>query len=444
MPPRLRFGLLNRTFSKSLQIESLNEAMHIRRTSFYIALFFLFSPQLLLAKSDLWPQWRGPQRDGQAVEEDAAWPEKLDEGMLVEKWRKPFGPSYSGPIVTADRVFTTETRGEKQEYVFALNRKTGDQLWEQHWDGAMKVPFFAASNGSWIRATPAYDAQSDRLYVAGIQDVLVCVDAKTGEKVWSVDFKEKYGTPNPAFGFASSPLVDGDAVYVQAAESFIKVDKNSGDILWRTAVEEGRMNSAFSSPTIATVAGVRQLLVQMRNDLKGISIDDGKELWSQPIQAFRGMNILTPLVVGESTLFTSAHSGRSQLWQIKPSGDGAFAATEVWQAKAKAYMSSPVIVGDFLYMHLQNQRFTCLDLKTGEEKWRTKPFGKYWSMVAQGDKILALDETGDLRLIRANPEKYDLLDERHITDASSWAHVAVVGGEVFVRTLDELIAYRWE
>ncbi|MEQ8836235.1 MAG: hypothetical protein RID07_05465, partial [Lacipirellulaceae bacterium] len=100
MPPRLRFGLLNRTFSKSLQIESLNEAMHIRRTSFYIALFFLFSPQLLLAKSDLWPQWRGPQRDGQAVEEDAAWPEKLDEGMLVEKWRKPFGPSYSGPIVT--------------------------------------------------------------------------------------------------------------------------------------------------------------------------------------------------------------------------------------------------------------------------------------------------------------------------------------------------------
>ena len=79
-------------------------------------------------------------------------------------------------------------------------------------------------------------------------------------------------------------------------------------------------------------------------------------------------------------------------------------------------MSSPIIVGDYVYLHLQNDRFACVDLATGEETWRTTPFGKYWSMVTNGKNILSLDEAGDLRLIAANPDKYTLLDEKHVSD----------------------------
>ncbi|QDT01619.1 PQQ-binding-like beta-propeller repeat protein [Adhaeretor mobilis] len=389
-----------------------------------------------------WTQWRGPSRDGKAYAKDAAWPDSLSETTLVEKWRVPFAPSYSGPIVTGDRVFTTETRDGKQEVTFALDSKTGEKIWQQSWDGAMQVPIFAIANGNWIRATPAYDPQTDRLYIAGMRDVLVCLDATTSQEHWRVDFVSKYGTPLPAFGFASSPLVDGAYVYVQAAESFIKLDKLTGEVLWRSAIDPGAMNSAFSSPVIATLAGQRQLVVQMRKELLGINIADGEVLWSQKIQAFQGMNILTPTVWGDAYLFTSAHSGRSQLWKVSVE-NGSYTINEQWQSKAQAYMSSPVVVNDHLYLHLKNRRFTCLDLATGEEKWRTKPFGRYWSLVAHRDKLLALDETGDLRLIRANPERFELLDERHLTDASSWAHLAVVGDEIYVRALDELVVYRW-
>jgi hypothetical protein len=92
---------------------------------------------------------------------------------------------------------------------------------------------------------------------------------------------------------------------------------------------------------------------------------------------------------------------------------------------------------------LQNQRFTCLSLETGESKWTTKPYGKYWSMVVHGDRILALDERGELLLIRANPEKFELLDTRQLSEDSAWAHLAVCGDEVFVRELGALVAYRW-
>ncbi len=97
------------------------------------------------------------------------------------------------------------------------------------------------------------------------------------------------------------------------------------------------------------------------------------------------------------------------------------------------------------YLHLKNQRFTCVDLKTGQPKWTTpKTFGKYWSMVAQKDRILALDENGELLLIHATPEKFDLLDRRKLSTNDAWAHVAVVGDEVYVRDLQGLSVYRWK
>jgi outer membrane protein assembly factor BamB len=385
-----------------------------------------------------WPQWRGPQRDGQC--RGPQWPDKLSGEALQQLWRIPLGKSYSGPIVAEDRVFTTETRDREFEVVRAVDRKTGEKLWEAQWEGSLSVPFFAASNGSWIRSTPAYDGQS--LYVAGMRDVLVCLDAQTGKQRWRVDFVKQFQTALPAFGFVCSPLVVGDHVYVQAAASFVKLEKETGKVVWRTAKDDGGMyGSAFSSPIIAQLAGKTQLVVQTRQELKGIDEATGDELWSRPVKAFRGMNILTPTPHG-SAIFTSAHSGTAQLLNIAH-GDEGFAVEQSWSIPAQGYMSSPVIIAGHAYLHLRNQRFACIDLATGKEKWRTRPYGKYWSLVAQGSRILALDERGDLLLIRANPKEFELLDSRHISDDPTWAHLAISGDELFVRELNALVAYRW-
>lgn len=78
----------------------------------------------------------------------------------------------------------------------------------------MSVPFFARSNGDWIRATPALDG--DTLYVAGMRDVLVALNITDGSERWRLDFVKRFGSDLPTFGFVSSPLIDGDSVYVQA------------------------------------------------------------------------------------------------------------------------------------------------------------------------------------------------------------------------------------
>ncbi|MCA9096273.1 MAG: PQQ-binding-like beta-propeller repeat protein, partial [Planctomycetaceae bacterium] len=336
-----------------------------------------------------WDQWRGPTRDGQFV--GPRWPDSLSEVSLVQEWRVDLPQSYSGPVVTPSLVFVTGTEGKKTEIVLALDRKTGKQRWRAEWPGAMTVPFFAASNGSWIRSTPAFDGNS--LFVAGMRDVLVSLNSETGAEQWRVDFVKEFGTPVPSFGFVCSPLVDGDALYVQAGASFVKLDKHTGKILWQTLKDDGgMMGSAFSSPIVTTLVGVRQIVVQTREKLAGINPDTGAVLWEQKVPSYRGMNILTP-VIFEDAIFTSSYQNKSWLFGLE-NNNGQFKLNELWTEKAQGYMSTPVVVDGHAYIHLQNQRFACIDLRSGERTWTSTPYGKYASLVAQEDRILALDQAG--------------------------------------------------
>ncbi len=407
-----------------------------------IALALVTAPFASAVAGDVvaWPQWRGPERTGKI--EAAAWPDKLDGDHLQQVWRTELGSSYSGPIVTGDRVFVTETRDAKTEHVQALDRKTGKHLWQASWSGSITVPFFAKANGDWVRSTPALE--EDSLYVAGIRDVVICLEAATGKERWRTDLMAKFNAPVPAFGFVASPLVMGDYVYVQAGGGFVKLDKKTGNVVWRVLEDGGGMyGSAFSSPFPATLNGVPQILVQTRQKLAGVDSESGKVLWSQSVKADQGMNILTPTVIG-NRVFTSSYGGGSVLFEISQANStDAATVKEIWKTKPQAYMSSPIVIGSHIYMHLRNQRLTCLDVETGKELWTTAPYGKYWSMIANGSKILALDERGDLLLINATPDKFDLLDSRKVAE-NSWAHVAVVGNEVFVRELKAMTVYRWK
>lgn len=383
-----------------------------------------------------WPQWRGPTRDAR-LSGGPEWPSSLN--TLRERWRVELGPSYSGPIVWGDRVFVTETENNEKEIVRALDRKTGTELWRASWSGALSVPFFAKANGDWIRSTPACDGES--LFVGGMRDVLVSLDVATGAERWRFDFAERLGAAVPAFGFVSSPLVAGEFLYVQAGGAFVKLNKKTGELIWKTVDVDRGMNSAFSSPISANFGGVDQLLVQMREELFGLNPDDGRILWRQPVPSYRGMNILTPTVYGDG-IFTSTHKNRTFFYRVA-NHDGAFSVSEAWNNPAQGYMSSPVVIDDHAYLHLGNGRLCCINLRSGKETWRSKSFGKYWSMAVQENRILALDERGELLLIEAVPDEFRLLDRKQISDKECWAHVAISNNEILVRDLGGVTLFDW-
>jgi len=200
--------------------------------------------------------------------------------------------------------------------------------------------------------------------------------------------------------------------------------------------------SAFSSPIVAELAGKRQLIVQTRETLAGVDPVKGDVLWTQKVPAFRGMNILTPTVL-DNAIFTSRYGNKSWLYKVSAQKDQ-YTVEEAWSNNAQGYMSSPVVIRGHAYLHLQNQRFTCIDLKTGERTWTSPAFGKYCSSVAQGDRILALDQRGILFLLQANPKEFELLGKCNLGDAETWAHLAIAGDELYIRELNALAAFRWK
>jgi hypothetical protein len=112
-------------------------------------------------------------------------------------------------------------------------------------------------------------------------------------------------------------------------------------------------------------------------------------------------------------------------------------------------MTSPVLIDGHAYLFLRSNRFTCVELASGAERWTSGPTGDdYWSLVARGDRILALSDTGTLRLIAADPERYEVLGELELVEGPSWAHLAVVPGddgstELHVREQRAYRVFRW-
>lgn len=155
------------------------------------------------------------------------------------------------------------------------------------------------------------------------------------------------------------------------------------------------------------------------------------------------MNIVTP-VAFEDSFFTTTYGGRARLWTIGKTGEQ-FEVENPWDNKLQGYMCTPVVVNGHAYFHLRNQRAACVDLRTGEIAWVTdERFGKYWSIVAQGDRLLALDEQGELILFRANPDRFELVDRREIANSETWGHLTVVDGQLFMRELNGLSAWAWK
>jgi outer membrane protein assembly factor BamB len=193
----------------------------------------------------------------------------------------------------------------------------------------------------------------------------------------------------------------------------------------------------------ATLAGREQLVVQSRAALFGVDPETGKELWTRPVKSFRGMNILTPVIDGDAVV-TSTYGGNTQSFTVA-SDAGKLKTEDGWALKYEGYMTTPVVVGEHAYWLGKDRKAVCVHLKTGKEAWRSdKEFSEYWSLVANGDKLLALDSKGKLLLVKADPKGFEVLGESAVGAGDTWAHLAVCGDVLFVRDLTGLRAYRWK
>jgi len=430
-----------------------------------------------------WPQWRGAERLGLWTETGIL--EEFPDGGLTVTWRVPINGGYSGPAVADGRVFVldyveTEARVMNgTERLLALSEETGEVLWSHEWETTYRMLMFTYATGP--RATPTVDG--DRVYVTGSTGRIFCLNAETGAVIWDKDTVAEYDTNIPVWGTSSAPLVDGDRViFLIGGEPDALVmafDKHTGEEVWRAL--ESRTEMGYTQPLIIQAGCARQLIVWHPRGLSSLNPETGELYWEEEFTGRANMTVADAVKSG-SYLFVSGFYSGSLMMRLDLDRP---AATALWKGKNNrvlengievaetsglhSVMTTPLVVGDYIYGIGSHGQVRGLLAETGERVWEAEGLTtrNRWGsayFIKHEDRYFVYNENGDLIIVRFSPDGYVELDRTHLLNPTSrsgyggarpgsrgrvshgqsdrlvvWAHPAFANRHIVLRNDEEII-----
>jgi outer membrane protein assembly factor BamB len=383
-----------------------------------------------------WPQWLGPQRDSGSTEKVTPW-----QGELKIVWKQPVGEGHSSPIVAQGKVYLhTKVKDKNEEELAAFDAITGKPLWNQTYER----PTFKSLFGNGPRGTPAL--VDGKIYTYGITGMLTCFEADTGKQAWQVDALKEFQATNLFFGASGSPLIEGDKVVLNVGgqgASIVAFDKNTGKTAWQKLDDK----ASYSSGIATGQGNNRQVIFLTAKGLVSLAPADGKVFWQHPLVDKLSESSTTPVVAGDILFGSSVTFGGLGLKMEKASSGPQ--VKEVWmKPELNCYFATPVLVGKELYVVTATRppalaissTLRCIEPGSGKELWSRPKVGKYHaSLLRTGDnKLLLLEEAGNLVLLDANPSEYKELARSKVC-GTTWAHPALANGKLYIRDQKDLI-----
>ena len=391
-----------------------------------------------------WPRWRGPAATGHVPDGEAV-PKTLPREPKV-LWRVPLGDGLGSPVVAGGTVFCLDHQDGK-EVVHAVKADTGKPLWSATLDKVFKD----AHSPAGPRSTPLVDG--DRVYVLSCRGEFQCLNAADGKVVWRVNFVTDLGAVfdgerGPAVGasrhgYTGTPFIDGDRMYVdvggRTGASVVCFDKKTGRVIWKSQSDP----IGHGGPVVATIAGVKQVVSFTAAAAIGLAAADGKLLWRVPVNTRFGRHVITPVVVDDMVMVSSFLDG---LIGINVARDGeTFRADRAWVDRSSAVnFASPVAVGHHLFGLGKSRKLICVDVRTGRMAWAkewtaSRMFGKgYASFLVMKDNILVLAEDGTLLLMAADEKAFRTIAMTKVCN-KNWCNPAYTDGKLYLRDAKELL-----
>ncbi len=424
-----------------------------------------------ISRADDWPGWLGPRRDG--VWRETGLMEKFPPGGPPVLWRVPISEGYSGPAEAGGRLYVMDrqrTTGPDHkplrptrkgvlgnERVLCFDVTGGKLLWKHEYDCPYKLSYPLGP-----RTTPLIDG--GRVYTLGAMGDLLCLDAGSGKVLWSRSLmKDFHLSDPPVWGWAASPLIDGDLLYCLVGgpgSAVVAFHKSTGREAWRALTSE---EVGYSPPVLCQAGGTRQLLVWLSDCVNGLDPATGKVYWTHtwPKAVQRpAVNIVMPRCDGQRVFVTNFYHGSLmlQLDAHKPE------ASVLWQGKSNnpsrpdglhGVMATPIIKEGCIYGVGGYGELCCVDADTGKILWQTddaigkKAKGECANifLVPQGDRYVLFSDQGDLILAHLSRSGYKEIDRAHILEPdreargrkAAWSHPAFARRCIFARNSQELV-----
>ena len=377
-----------------------------------------------------WTNFRGPKRDGKYDEGtvSTSWPST---GLPV-LWKQPVGVGHASFVVADGKAYTIEQR-RSQEVVAAYDINNGHELWTQKWNAE-----FNDSTGDGPRATPTWD--QGRIYALGATGELRCLDANSGAVIWGKNILSDNQAKNLPWAMAASPLIVDDKVIVLPGgangKSVAAYNKMTGAPVWKVLDDP----QAYVSPMLVELAGRRQIVVVSSFRVLGLAPENGALLWSYKWDTDMGINVSQPIVVDRNRFFISSGYGKgAALVEVKGSGNS-FTASTIWENKnMKNKFNSSVLHNGYIY-GLDEGILVCLDVNTGERKWKEGRYG-YGQVILTGNHLIVSSDQGEVALVKASPDKYTEVTRFSAVQGQMWNYPAIANGRLLVRNSTEMAAY---
>ena len=378
-----------------------------------------------------WTQWRGPNRDGAVASfvEPKAWP-----AMLNRKWKIDVGVGYASPLVVGNRVYMFARQGQ-DEVMLALDADSGKVLWKTGYPAPFKMNPAAAPHNEGPKSTPAF--ANGKLYSIGMTGIVTAFNAADGKRLWQKP-ASKVATLYTTHSF--SPVVDRALVIFHLGGhdqgSLTAFNVETGDVKWHWDGD----GPAYASPIVAEFEGTRQVITFTQNNLIGVAAESGELLWKRKYAVPFTQNNITPILYNQTLIISGLEQPVVALNVTKRNGK--WDTVNVWEnSSVSLAMSNAVVARDTLFgMSSRNMgQFFALDARTGKTLWTSAPRqGTNSAIIRAGDVLFILKDDAQMIVARANPARYETLQNYQVADSATWAQPTISGNRVFVKDVSSL------
>lgn len=416
---------------------------------------------------DDWPQWRGPGLNGASPTAKPPLDWSKDKNI---RWQAPL-PGWAGstPIVAGGRVFVMSPSEQKpglagvigktmgpqgrrepggeEVLLFAFDAASGKPLWQKKVSDGNKL--FGKQN----MCSPSPVSDGAWVWALSGTGVLAAFTAEGAEQ-WRVDLQKEYGPIDLYWGYASSPLLHEERIYVQVLHqgkgqpSYVcAFDAKTGKEAWkveRKTDAKYECPDAYTTPVIFNHAGEDHLIVVGANYITAHHMGSGRELWRcgglNPQEARNYRIVPTPIALDDRII---AFSRKTPILAVRGGGGGDVSATHVlwkYEGQGAPDVPTPACDGKLLFMVDDKGLATCLSVKDGSVVWgpeRTAPGTLSASPVLADGRLYLTNENAVTTVLTAGPS-FEVLATNSLEDAYTIASLALAGDAIYLRTSNQL------
>ena len=376
-------------------------------------------------------RWRGPNGDG-VYEETGLLEEWPASGPDILWHFSGIGEGHSSPAIANGLIYLSGMI-DNTGYIHAL---TADG--KLKWKASYGEEFHESYPGS--RSTPVI--AEDLLYIYSGHGVLTCMDAKSGEVKWQVDVLDKYDGENIRWGVTETVVVDGDKVYVTPGgkkHNMVALNRFDGELVW--SAEGAGDLSAYCTPLLIKLPERDLLVTHTADNIIGVCAESGNTLWTYPHTNRWQVHANTPIYKNGKVFCFSGYGQGGVMLDLNE--DGSKVEKAWFSEKLDNRIGGMVEIDGYLYGSGDNNReWRCVNWETGEETYASKDLGK-GAVIAADGMLYCYSDRGDLALVKATPEKFDMVSQAEVElgTAQHWAHPVIKDGKLYVRHGETLIVY---